>query len=232
MIHFLPFPFQFWNPSLSFPKLQSQATPQRIQFPMIDQESNKAMESTQKLQFLTDEIQKLAQEKKKKKKKKNQEEEEVYGDSIPLDDKDRPILSRLLSELESLKGEGTLKQPGSPRGGEGRSRNRRDSKKTDADEELVKEIRKVKRQNFITHCLLSALIVVTVGWQVSEVSIALAVKDKLSHPVRSLLSSFFPGRVRNEQDGERKQSAEETDSGSTINMPELPCVDFGLTGDK
>ncbi|CAL1355036.1 unnamed protein product [Linum trigynum] len=194
------------------------------------------MESTQKLQFLTDEIQKLAQEKKKKK-NQVEEEEEVYGDSIPLDDKDRPILSRLLSELESLKGEGTLKQPGSseassPRGGEGRSRIRRDSKKTDADEELVKEIRKVKRQNFITHCLLSALIVVTVGWQVSEVSIALAVKDKLSHPVRSLLSTFFPGRVRNEQDGERKQSAEETDSGSTINMPQLPCVDFGLNGDK
>ncbi|CAL1413560.1 unnamed protein product [Linum trigynum] len=186
------------------------------------------MESTQKLQFLTEEIQKLIEEKKN-------EEEEAYGDSISLDDKDRPILSRLLAELESLKGEGTLKQPGSseassPRGGESRLRNRkpgsgRNSKETDADEELVKEIKKVKRQNFITHCLLSALIVVTVAWQVSEVSIALAVKDKLSHPVRSLLSSFFP---RREQDGEKKHSAEESDS---IKIPELPHVEFRFNGE-
>ncbi|GAB2220378.1 hypothetical protein Droror1_Dr00008027 [Drosera rotundifolia] len=35
-------------------------------------------------------------------------------------------------------------------------------------EEILKELKKVRRQNTITHCLLSALIVLTVAWQLSE----------------------------------------------------------------
>jgi uncharacterized membrane protein len=31
------------------------------------------------------------------------------------------------------------------------------------DEEIIKEVKKVKKQNFVTHCLLSAMIVLTVA---------------------------------------------------------------------
>ncbi|CAN0896116.1 hypothetical protein LINGRAHAP2_LOCUS18275 [Linum grandiflorum] len=192
------------------------------------------MESTQKLQFLTEEIQRLIEE------KKNQEEEEAF---IPLDHTDRPILSRLLSELESLKGDGTLKQsqssetssPRSQRSGSGEKITRSKAKEAIDVEEIGKEIKKVKRQNFITHCLLSALIVVTVAWQVSEVSLALSIKDKLSHPVRSLAGALFgwgrnQGHDRNGgmEDRERRH---ENGNGSSMMMPELPRVDFGFSSD-
>ncbi|CAN1152566.1 hypothetical protein LINPERPRIM_LOCUS28994 [Linum perenne] len=200
------------------------------------------MESTQKLQFLTEEIQRLIEE------KKNQEEEAFGVDSIPLDHTDRPILSRLLSELESLKGDGTLKQSGSSSDGESKLKSTRKaglgqkatskgSRNKDVIdvEEIGKEIKKVKRQNFITHCLLSALIVVTVAWQVSEVSLALSIKDKLSHPVKSLASALFGGGRRNQchdRDGQdQERSHQETNNGSTMMIPELPRVDFSFSGD-
>jgi len=53
------------------------------------------------------------------------------------------------------------------------------------NDEIMKELKKVKRQNFVTHCLLSAMIVLTVAWQLSEVSLILQLKDGLSHPFRS-----------------------------------------------
>ncbi|GJU87618.1 hypothetical protein Tco_1295164, partial [Tanacetum coccineum] len=57
--------------------------------------------------------------------------------------------------------------------------------KEDDDEEkakIVKELKELKRQNFITQCLLSAMIVLTVTWQISEVSIILKLKDGVTHP--------------------------------------------------
>ena len=53
------------------------------------------------------------------------------------------------------------------------------------NDEIIKELKKVKRQNFVTHCLLSVMIVLNVAWQLSEVSLILKVKDGLSHPFRS-----------------------------------------------
>lgn len=51
---------------------------------------------------------------------------------------------------------------------------------------ITKDIKIIKRQNCITHNLLSALIVVTMIWQFGEVSVILAVKEKVTHPVRSI----------------------------------------------
>lgn len=62
-------------------------------------------------------------------------------------------------------------------------------------EDVVKELKKLKRQNLLTHCLLSVMIVLTVVWQLSEVSIILNVKDKISHPFRSL-GNFISGMFR------------------------------------
>lgn len=50
----------------------------------------------------------------------------------------------------------------------------------------MKELKELKRQNLITHCLLSVMIVLTVVWQISEVSIILKLKDGVSHPFRSV----------------------------------------------
>lgn len=52
--------------------------------------------------------------------------------------------------------------------------------------ELKKQLTKLRRQNFITHCLLSLGILITVGWQISIVSLLYRVKDGVSHPFKSL----------------------------------------------
>ncbi|ESW35768.1 hypothetical protein PHAVU_001G262900 [Phaseolus vulgaris] len=63
------------------------------------------------------------------------------------------------------------------------------------NDEIMKELKKVKRQNFVTHCLLSAMIVLTVTWQLSEVSLILQLKDGLSHPFRSF-GNMLKGMVK------------------------------------
>lgn len=72
-------------------------------------------------------------------------------------------------------------------------------------EEIAKDLKKVKRQNTITHWLLSAMIVLTVTWQLSEVSLILKVKDGMSHPFRSfgsiLTGMLRPPGTNGEEDG-------------------------------
>ncbi|QCE13085.1 hypothetical protein DEO72_LG11g78 [Vigna unguiculata] len=63
------------------------------------------------------------------------------------------------------------------------------------NDEIMKELKKVKKQNFVTHCLLSVMIVLTVVWQVSEVSLILQLKDGLSHPFRSF-GNILKGMVK------------------------------------
>ncbi|KAF3323636.1 hypothetical protein FCM35_KLT12367 [Carex littledalei] len=52
--------------------------------------------------------------------------------------------------------------------------------------EIAKDLKIIKRQNRITHNLLSALLVVTMIWQFGEVSVILAVREKITNPVRSI----------------------------------------------
>lgn len=67
-----------------------------------------------------------------------------------------------------------------------------------ADElkEILTELKNVERQNFISHCLLSALIVLTVTWQLYELSLSLYMKVKaaLSCPFRIFGSMFTKTR--------------------------------------
>ncbi|KAK7387589.1 hypothetical protein VNO78_28500 [Psophocarpus tetragonolobus] len=67
--------------------------------------------------------------------------------------------------------------------------------KESENDEIMKELKKVKRQNVVTHCLLSVMIVLTLAWQLSEVSIMLKVKDGLSHPFRSF-GKMLKGMVK------------------------------------
>nr|GMD77538.1 uncharacterized protein LOC109175639 [Ipomoea batatas] len=71
--------------------------------------------------------------------------------------------------------------------------------KEEEEERVIKELKKIQRQNFLTHCLVSAMIVLTVTWQLSEVSLILKLKDGLNHPFRSLrgfIAGIFKGRVK------------------------------------
>lgn len=102
-------------------------------------------------------------------------------------------------------------------------------------EEIVKELKEVKRQNFVTQCLVSVMIVLTVAWQVSEVSLVLKVKNGLSHPFRSfrsILVGMLKGPDKNGQDAENQSSPAKP---LLVDIPEVPFVDLGslsLDGEK
>ncbi|KAI3956666.1 hypothetical protein MKW92_016656 [Papaver armeniacum] len=101
-------------------------------------------------------------------------------------------------------------------------------------EEIVKELKKVQKQNSITHCLLSVMILLTVAWQLSEVSLILTVKNKFTNPFKSFgnlikgaIAGGGIGGVR-ERIGEGKSSRENdsesivSDFCSQIEPPPLP----------
>ncbi|KAI4383619.1 hypothetical protein MLD38_009431 [Melastoma candidum] len=107
-------------------------------------------------------------------------------------------------------------------------------------EEIVKELRRIKRQNTVTHWLLSIMIVLTVGWQLSEVSLILKVKEGLSNPFRTvgnlatgLLKRKAPAATAdgNAEKDNSLPTQEQDNNGilpaiPQIKMPELPFKDF------
>ncbi|KAJ8569615.1 hypothetical protein K7X08_006192 [Anisodus acutangulus] len=101
-------------------------------------------------------------------------------------------------------------------------------------EKVVKELKKIQKQNFITQCLLSAMIVLTVTWQLSEVSLILKMKDGLNHPLRSIGSMITgwikrPPRGLNGKEGDSaKQLKHQVEAmcHSKIKVPELPHMEM------
>ncbi|KAG6653890.1 hypothetical protein I3843_05G098200 [Carya illinoinensis] len=210
------------------------------------------MDSNNKLELINIAIQRVIKEKKIK---------PVSGTSDGLvedDHDDRLLLSRLLSELESLEGDNALKESEalseveeenpSPAVGivDVNMGNARQVDRGGVEigaEEIVKELKKVKRQNFVTHCLLSAMIVLTVAWQLSEVTLIWKVKKGLSNPFRSvgsLLAGMLKGPATNGQDTEKlssltKELPSEAPSLPLLKIPEIPHMDLpdlGLNGSK
>ncbi|KAI3983486.1 hypothetical protein MKX01_038906 [Papaver californicum] len=101
-------------------------------------------------------------------------------------------------------------------------------------EEIVKELKKVQKQNSITHCLLSVMILLTLAWQVSEVSLILTVKNKFTNPFKSV-GNLIKGAIAGggiggvkERIGEGKSNSERdpksvvSDFCSQIEPPPLP----------
>lgn len=153
--------------------------------------------------------------------------------------------------MESLKGDGLIEEPEGSTEIEEVSSGEVDNVETKMEnagevdggsnvgigtEEIVKELKKVKKQNFVTHCLLSAMIMLILAWQVSEVSLIWKLKDGLSHPFRSFGGVFSrivkPGPDTNGQDAEKQFSAAKqrlTEAAAalpSVIIPEIPLWDL------
>ncbi|XP_054807416.1 uncharacterized protein LOC129309747 [Prosopis cineraria] len=191
------------------------------------------MEQNQKLELISLAIQNLTEE------KRNQ-----CLDAQDDDAEYQLALSRLLSELEMLKGEGALEQseasgptelvPSATEEIENKNVKLGEVDETcSGNDEIVKELKKLKRQNFITHCLLSVMIVLTVTWQISEVSLVLKVKDGLNHPFRafgSLFTGMFRAPDMNGQGADDKEDQSESPVLPSLKIPDMPQVDIPNLG--
>ncbi|KAF4390557.1 hypothetical protein CsatB_022670 [Cannabis sativa] len=182
---------------------------------------------------------------------KLKEEQRQIKEISEDDDDDQLLLSRLLSQLESLKGENNLEQDvvGLKKLGEkgdnndideeikSEASNESDSNNGSSDildkEEIVKELKKVKNQNRLTHWLLSTMIVLTIAWQISEVSLILKIKQGFNHPFKSvggILTWMLKGSgdTNNSKDEENHNNPFEFEAPSlpSLKIPELPHVEL------
>lgn len=107
-------------------------------------------------------------------------------------------------------------------------------------EEIIRELKKVQKQNFITHCLLSVMITLTVAWQLSEFALVFKVKNGLlSNPFRSIgsmLTSMIKGPIENAQIVENKSGTKqlqiEYPSIPPLKIPEFPHLDLLVGSDS
>ncbi|XP_042497207.1 uncharacterized protein LOC122076016 [Macadamia integrifolia] len=175
---------------------------------------------------------------------KRAQRSKASGDCF-VDDDDGVLLSRLLSQLESLK-EDTSIEPLKPASEmDVRSTvNKEESKDENVggsesgsreigEAAILRELRKLKRQNSITHWLLSIMIFLTVAWQLSEVSLLMIVKNKLSNPFRTVgtaVKGMLPGRGKDDTNGSTNLLQIETPSLHGLKMPELPSVGLPVLG--
>ncbi|CAA7396280.1 unnamed protein product [Spirodela intermedia] len=136
------------------------------------------------------------------------------------------LLSDLLSQLASLKVPSAA-----------------EADKRGADDDLASELRKLRRQNTITHCLLSAMIVVTAAWQLSAASLLLSLKSGLTNPFKtavSLIGSVLKGggggdlqELQRLSSNSNHQQLEGPSSAPQLSLPELPAISLpSLAGDS
>lgn len=102
-------------------------------------------------------------------------------------------------------------------------------------EEIVNELRKVRKQNLITHCLLSVMIVLTLAWQFSEVKILLKVRDGVSHPFRSfrsmLVGMLKRGPQRNGNGNGKRNGSEQLENQYSIDLPHIELPELHFNGE-
>ncbi|GJU26282.1 putative reverse transcriptase domain-containing protein [Tanacetum coccineum] len=133
-------------------------------------------------------------------------------------------LEKLESEPEELPHPTVSKTESTINGDSTNMRNKVSKLKEDDDEDkedkIVRELKKLNIPSFITNCLLSAIMVLTVTWQISQVSIILKVKDGVTCPFRSVGSLFTSIIKRHTPNGNN----EDTDSLTTSNLIESSPV--------
>ncbi|XP_018459919.2 uncharacterized protein LOC108830847 [Raphanus sativus] len=99
---------------------------------------------------------------------------------------DQLLLSRIISQLESPNPfqkvvDTTREEEESSLPSKGKAKGERQLEET--IEEIAKDIKEMKRQNKVTHILLSAMILQTLNWQLSEYSMIYMLKERLTHPI-------------------------------------------------
>ncbi|XP_075509771.1 uncharacterized protein LOC142546131 [Primulina tabacum] len=102
----------------------------------------------------------------------------------------------------------------------------------DRTAEIIKEVRNVKRQNLITHCLVSTMILLTAAWQISEVSLLLKVKNGLRNPFNffgGIIKDLILKGARREVDGEQSSGQQKPAiKAPLIELPDLPLLDLSI----
>ncbi|KAJ0235427.1 Uncharacterized protein HA466_0266080 [Hirschfeldia incana] len=196
------------------------------------------MESSEDVEVMTRTIEKLLDEKRNR---------EAAGESFIEDDDDQLLLSRIISQLESpnpyQKVVETTKEEEEESSlasslSKGKGVDQRELE--ESIEEIAKDIKEVKRQNKVTHILLSALIILTLTWQLSEYSMIYMMKERLTHPIKSIggmFSGMFKGKLRpikdklsNAKEEDSHHNGNGTNSSAQIQVPEL-LRDFGFDDD-
>ncbi|CAH8253656.1 unnamed protein product [Arabidopsis lyrata] len=193
------------------------------------------MESSEDVENLSRAIEKLLIEKRKR---------EASGDAFIEDDDDQLLLSRLISQLESPKSKEKAGVITKEEEESAPSKGKREGQRQleESIEELAKDIKKVKKQNTITHVLLSAVIILTLTWQLSEYSMIFMLKDRISHPVRSIggmLNGMFKGKLRpiknqlagTSNSNDQNNHGNGTQIGPQLQVPEL-LREFGFDDDE
>ncbi|KAJ3697275.1 hypothetical protein LUZ61_000980 [Rhynchospora tenuis] len=164
-----------------------------------------------KLEMVQETLQQYMEERKVNSATGSKEREEILEEDL--------FLSRLLSKLDSVKITPELNDltPAIPvnkhENCSDPSSSEQQKEEVTSLKEIEKDIKVIKKQNRITHRLLSALIILTMAWQFGEISFFLAVKDKVTHPVRSvgdMIKSALTGK-------EKKPSIE----GALVPVPQL-----------
>lgn len=172
------------------------------------------VDDNKKLEVIHETINKLIEERSKKSKEQEDDEETI-------------LFSRLLHHLDSLKKDAkttssmlkcpTEKEEPSALAAEAGNQEVKEMEMV----EIVKELRSVKRQNVITHCLLTVMIIVTTVWQVSEASILFGMKEKVTHPIRSV-----GDMIARSLKLKGKKPTIDAPPLPPISVPELPRVDM------
>lgn len=90
-------------------------------------------------------------------------------------------------------------------------------------EDIARELKSIKKQNLISHCLLAVMIVVTAAWQMSEVSLLLSVKEKLCNPLK-FVGSLFQNPIKLRE----KKSEIDGATWPLIGVPQVPDIDLAF----
>ncbi|XP_073132676.1 uncharacterized protein [Henckelia pumila] len=143
----------------------------------------------------------------------------------------RTLLSELRSQLESWEQDeesAEVEETTSPSASHIENTDRCSKK-----DEIMKELKNIKRQNLITHGLVSAMIVVTLTWQLSEVSLILKIKHVLSSPLESLggiVQRVLNGQPKVNVEEVMKQASSIKDKVSSFDSPVLKVPLLELPG--
>lgn len=157
--------------------------------------------------------------------------EEKPKQQLDSSSQEEEYAERLSSKVDETKEEENPKEHLDPFQEEGVEKSRRE---VDNTEEITKEVRNIKRQNLITHCLVSTMILLTVAWQISEVSLLLKVKSGLRNPFNffgGILKGIILKGARSQGDGEQSSAKQKPDSNPPLiklpdlHLPDLPIFD-------